>query len=266
MNKYLLFVLTIMMVCVGFFAVAEEAEPTKYTSGDYEYVLLEDGTIEIIKYSSLAKASSVDIPSEIDGYVVSSIGNRAFSTNFVKSVSIPDCVMRMGDNPFSSCTKLNSIYVSPENLYFAVIDDVLFYKPEKKLICFPSGIVQESYEIPLGIKIIGGAAFSWNDCLTSISIPDGVTRIEEGAFQICYELTEVNIPESVVYIGDYSFSSCELLTAVSIPEGVTKIGDKAFYACPKLTVTVERDSYAANWCKENDVKYIYPDSLDWLNK
>ncbi len=46
---------------------------------------------------------------------------------------------------------------------------------------------------------------------------------------------------------------------------VTAIGDDAFYSCSSLTLTVGRDSYALQYCKENGLNYTYPDSLDWLN-
>ena len=61
----------------------------------------------------------------------------------------------------------------------------------------------------------------------------------------------VSIPASVVYDGNtYT---------------VTAIGEEAFSECPNLTATVGRDSYAAQYCKENGIRFIYPDSLDWLN-
>jgi len=46
---------------------------------------------------------------------------------------------------------------------------------------------------------------------------------------------------------------------------VTSIGENAFSDCENLTLTVPRDSYAAQYCKDNNLNYTYPDSLDWLN-
>ncbi len=46
---------------------------------------------------------------------------------------------------------------------------------------------------------------------------------------------------------------------------VTGIGDRAFSWCGSLTLTVPRSSYAAQYCKDNDLTCTYPDSLDWLN-
>lgn len=46
---------------------------------------------------------------------------------------------------------------------------------------------------------------------------------------------------------------------------VISIGDEAFLGCPSLTITVGRDSYAKQYCIDHDIKYMYFDSLDWLN-
>ena len=43
-----------------------------------------------------------------------------------------------------------------------------------------------------------------------------------------------------------------------------KIGFGAFTGCNYLTLTVPRNSYAAQYCNENGLNYTYPDSLDWL--
>ena len=66
-------------------------------------------------------------------------------------------------------------------------------------------------------------------------------------------------------IGDYAFFFCDSLTAVTIPDSVTSIGEDAFSNCAEtLTITVGRDSYAAQYCRENGLQYTYPDALDWL--
>lgn len=71
--------------------------------------------------------------------------------------------------------------------------------------------------------------------------------------------------KTVTAIGDYAFARCSSLTSVSIPDSVTSIGDKAFYFCPNLTLTVPRNSYAAEYAKTNGISYTYPDANDWLN-
>ena len=66
--KKLMLLLAALLALGAIFALAEEAEPTVYTSGEWEYVLLEDGTAEIAKYKGYAE--KLIIPVEIDGHVV----------------------------------------------------------------------------------------------------------------------------------------------------------------------------------------------------
>ena len=75
----------------------------------------------------------------------------------------------------------------------------------------------------------------------------------------------VNLPDSVIEISEFSFSECENLISLALSDNITTIGENAFAACPNLTLTVGRDSYAKQYCIENNLKYTYPDANDWLN-
>ena len=235
-------------------------------------------------FALCSSLTSVSIPDS-----VTSIGDLAFRfCDSLTSVSIPDSVEQIGTNPFAACSALKTISVSPEHLYFATIDGVLFRKADKALISYPAGIKSSTYTIPQGIASIGDYAFDSCTSLTSVSIPDSVTSIGDCAFGSCTSLTSVSITDSVTSIGDYAFGSCTFLTSVSIPDSVTSIGDRAFsycksltsvsipnsvaaigdYAfsdCPNLTLTVPRNSYAAEYAKTNNIPYTYPDANDWLN-
>lgn len=274
---------------------------------------------------------AIDLPDS-----VTSIGDYAFSTcKSLTTIKLPDSVVSVGKNPFNSCTKLSKIIVSPEHPILAVIDNVLFDKINKKIVCYPNGKTDSIYNIPRGIKVIGYSAFGGSSSLTTINIPDSVTSIEDFAFYgcgslstinipdgitsigdsvfcfcnslitielpdsvtsigdyafgACKSLTTINIPDTVISIGDHAFSACDSLTTINLPysvtsikdyafslcdslatiylpESVTSIGDKAFSNCDQLTITVVRGSYAAEFCKENGLNYIYSDSLDWLKK
>ena len=302
--------MVVVMMCACWTGAVADEERKTFTSGDYQYALLDDGTVEIAGYKG--SADLLAIPAELDGKAVTSIGDCAFylcssltsvsipnsvtaigdyafcSCSSLTFVSIPDSVEQIGTNPFVACSALKTISVSPEHLYFATIDGVLFRKADKALISYPAGIKSSTYTIPQGIASIGDYAFDSCTSLTSVSIPDSVTSIGDCAFGSCTSLTSVSIPDSVTSIGDYAFGSCTFLTSVSIPDSVTSIGDRAFsycksltsvsipdsvtsigdsafYYCFILTLTVPRNSYAAEYAKTNNIPYTYPDANDWLN-
>ena len=287
MKRLLSFLLAFILLLVPFAAARGEKEPEIFTSGDFQYALLEDGTAEIRRYTG--KTENLTIPDTLDGHPVTSIGYRAFySCESLKNITLPDSVTAIGDyafndcssltsitipdsvasvgaNPFLGCEALTKIMVSPEYPALAVIDGILFSKADKRLVCYPKAFTETAYAIPQGITRIGDRAFYNCIGLTSITIPDSVTSIGNWVFSYCTSLTGITIPDSVTSIGEYAFACCASLTSITIPDSVTSIGNWVFFGCNNLTITVPRNSYAAQYCKENCLPYTYPDSLDWLN-
>ncbi|MGN0551439.1 MAG: leucine-rich repeat domain-containing protein, partial [Acutalibacteraceae bacterium] len=156
-------------------------------SGDYEYDLSYDGTASIIRYTG--SASTLTIPSTIDGVTVTGIGARVFrGRKSLTSVTIPDSVTSIGQEAFAFCTSLKSI------------------------------------TIPDSVTIIGDSAFYSCESLTSITIPDSVTTIGDGAFEDCTSLASITIPDSVTTIGEDTFRYCTSLKSITIPDSVTSIG------------------------------------------
>lgn len=63
------------------------------TYGDFQYSVLNDGTIAITKYTG--KTENLTIPAYINGKQVTSIGNRAFYSNRkLESIKIPNGVKK----------------------------------------------------------------------------------------------------------------------------------------------------------------------------
>ncbi len=229
-------------------------------SPKHEYLSVIDGVLfskpdKRLVYCPPTKEGEYIIPKEI-----TCIGDRAFThCCYLGLLTIPDSVISMGTNPFSRSGI--DIKVSPEHEYFAVIDGVLFSKPDRRLVFYPDFQDKGDYTIPQGIRIIGDEAFYFIptlksitipssvvsigkkafyrcDYLTSVKIHDGVVDIGDEAFYECFELTSITIPGSVKSIGDGAFYNCNYLTSVKISDGVVNIGDEAFYNCDLTSITI----------------------------
>ena len=96
-------------------------------------------------------------------------------------------------------------------------------------------------------------------------LPDSLESIAGRAFWFCDSLAQISLPDGVTSIGWEAFRDCESLTEVTIPGSVSSIGKNAFDGCPEdLVLTVERDSYASDYARDNGIDYAYEDADDWL--
>ena len=235
-------------------------------------------TIERAAFESCSSLTRVRIPELVTTIEESTF----FNCESLSCIELPDSLETINGVPFLCCDRLKRIEVSPDHEIFAVVDHVLFNKVEKTLMYYPEGLSGSEYIIPKGTEKIGMRAFNSADRLTNIEIPDSVTTIEEGAFLYCIGLESIEIPDSVTTIGESAFEECQYLKSIRIPDSVKKIGEKAFFCCYDLksveipdsvtaigsrafdgcdhvTITVERDSYAERYAKENGIRYTYAD-------
>ena len=153
-----------------------------YTSGDYEYNILDDGDIFSMKWIRITgyngSTPNLSIPSTIAGIDVTGIEDYAFCgcTN-ITNVKIPNKVVYIGNGAFKGCEDLTNV------------------------------------KIPNSVLYIGYSAFFATN-LTSIAIPNSVEYICYDAFSFCRSLTNVTIPNSVRSIGEDAFFGCSILRDV----------------------------------------------------
>jgi hypothetical protein len=94
----------------GFAKLDSAITASAETYGDYEYSVLDDGTVEISKYNG--SDEEVNIPSTIDGKKVTSIGGSAFDgCTMISSVSIGKGVALVKTNAFPDCFMLSTMSI-----------------------------------------------------------------------------------------------------------------------------------------------------------
>lgn len=201
----------------GVFFDGASVSASAETYGDYEYKILDNGTVEITKYTGTDE--KVVVPSTINGKKVTSIGKSAFFyCTSLTSIAIPNSVTSIGESAFYECKSLTSITLP--NTIISIGNGTFSYCKNLK-----------SITIPDSVKSIGEYAFCDCASLTSIKIPDSVTSISDWAFTTCTGLTSVTIGNGVTSIGGAAFNGCTGLTSVTIPNSVKSIGMNAFAGC-----------------------------------
>ena len=170
-----------MIICIsGWTASVSSAESKLIKSGDFQYIVQEDGTAAIITADT---GSICTIPETIDGYTVTSIG--------------------LDYDELEENTDEYSRYC------YDIYEEAGFRSLESDR---RHGVVSSQCTeviIPDTVTVIGKQAFG--DCrkLESITIPDSVKIIGDRAFTLCDSLTSVTIPDNVSIIRDAALSSCK---------------------------------------------------------
>ena len=166
---YLFLVLVNAFTLSGCNRKTSESDTIEMT-GTFEFVTYDDKSYALKSYTG--EDLYVVIPSEYNGYPVSTILDNAFKENsIVNTIIIPDSVTSIGSSAFYRCSKLTSI------------------------------------TIPNSVTSIGSSAFYGCSKLTSITIPNGVTILESGLFQDCYNLLEIYLPITIQKIENYVYFS-----------------------------------------------------------
>ena len=221
MKKILILICTILC--------ANVLSAQTFIVGGVEYTVNQDGSTVTVTRNTISQPTDLEIPSTVNGYTVTAIGDNAFNDNYdyigsnindnkyLKSVQIPNTVTYIGKRAFRYCNKLESISLD-------------------------------------GVTVIDEYAFSYCTELESITFGDNLTSIENNAFEYCYDLTSITIPSSVTSIGNNAFYYTDNLTSVTcLAATAPEIGSMCFttYTSPygnrKITFTVPFGSDYSSW-------------------
>lgn len=145
----------VVRVGLGFNAASPFTMRIKLWEEGFYYTVVNNETVAIKSYLGTVP-KVLAIPSEIEGYPVTTIASRAFyNVQGFTTLYIPDSVTYIGERAFSNCDKLTAVFLGN------------------------------------GITTIEGNTFESCSALTSVYLSDSVTSIEIYAFYACNALTDV---------------------------------------------------------------------------
>jgi hypothetical protein len=143
-----------------------------------------------------------------EGSQLKSIGDSAFSTTALTSLSLPGTVETVGNYAFAYTDVVN--LTLPDSI--VTLGDCAFYNCDKLVTLKAAG------------QTIGNSAFGGCDKLTTVTFAEGVETIGEYAFSYCVKLLSITFPESLKIMGGSLLSDCTALKSFTVPANVIEIG------------------------------------------
>ena len=228
----------------------EEASP----ASDFTYSILNGINISITGYSG--SDANVVIPSEIDGYVVQTIGSKVFQNNKnIVNVYVPDTVTTIGNYAFAGCTKLKHIGIG--EAVTTISNNVFDGDTALESVSLPGSLTTiyaytfkdcsslREINLPDSITALGYRLFMNCSVLESVNYPMSLTSCPDGngaysgqhggIFYGCNKIKEYTIPEGITELTGYFFNECSQLEKVTLPTTLTTVGEYAFTGCTGLT-------------------------------
>ena len=200
--------------------IEQDAMQQKRRLKDYKVV---DGVI--VAYSGVEE--NIAIPDSYKGKKIRRIEARVFMSKGLRSVSIPDGIIEIGENAFAN-NQIEELSL-PKSL--RLIDNHAF--SENRLT---------RLRIPDKIEVINEYVFARNQ-LEDIRLPDGLQKISTGAFYL-NKIRELILPPSIQSIGVSAFERNHINDVVFGLE-IESIGNYAF-----------RNNKINNLCLPNSVKHL----------
>lgn len=203
---------------------------------DFDYAVLEDGTVEITKYKGASK--DIVIPDRIYGKAVTKLAAYSLANlGAINSLTIPATFRSFGKDCFANtqikdkvvflgtmldwCTKIGYDWDNSQPL-----------KDGAKLYIGNEFI--EHLVLPEGLTELSGRTFFAYKHLKNIVFPSSLKTIHAWAFIGCSGIESLIIPDNVERINYGAFQLCTSLKKVYIGKGLTTVESDTFYLCSSI--------------------------------
>ncbi len=234
-----LLIISIAFLPLNIYMASEEeySEEEKRIIENYVIEKNDDGsnTYTIVSYDSGVYTNI--IPGEVDGKIITRIGDGAFKDlkQIAGQISLPDSIKYIGDEAFSGCTSMVRIEFG---------DD---------------------------LEEIGNKCFYGCTNLNDISYNNNIKRIGDNAYENCRSLedTYMNIPESIEYIGSNAFANTGIDLIIFNSKNAPVITENTFYRCRSLKIRVPNKSEGYiqenNWPMDKVISTLLGDADGDMN-
>ncbi|MBR1751142.1 MAG: leucine-rich repeat protein [Ruminococcus sp.] len=244
---------------IGIAAQAEGIEILTY--GDFKYILLDDGSAEIIGYTG--SDQELTVPAALGKIKV-----KGF--NGLTMLGAPD----------SEIKRIEKI----KKVTFA---DGIEYLGQ---LAFYSNTAIEEVVMPDSITALGhsdehGDYNLFNGCtaLKKVTLSNGLTKLPMNTFAGCTSLESITLPDSITVLNQWAFRDCTKLKEIKLSSKLESIGWECFLGCselksiiiPKTVKSISVDAYGVNMDEngeyskyDNTVIYGYSKTAaeDYANK
>ena len=240
LNKILSFILALALL-LSFPLISVEAAMPQFQGGMINvdgimYRTSFDGTATLSK-GNFMLTGEFTIPAEVNGYLVTSIGDYSFQhCDKITSIIIPATVSHIGYSAFYGCEKLESVTIpdSIEEIEYAAFYGCKSLKTAKiaDMVAWCAAKLDGPYANPAHIT----GKLDFGTPTKDLVIPSYIQSVGAYSFYGCKDVNSIQISEGMTKIGECAFYGCENLTEITVPKSVLKIEDGAFSSCGKLSI------------------------------
>jgi len=206
-------------------------------------VVIGDG-IKSIGSNAFAYLKNLQVVDLSENHTLETIGDRAFVSTGVTSLTLPETVTSIGDSAFTY-DNLTALDLSQATQLQTIGSEAFL------------GSKIDSLVLPDSVTTIGDKAFQYNSNLTSVKLSQSLTKIGDSAFANDGQLADVDlsVAPNLASIGQSAFAGAKItslnlngvtigagafennqdLTTVTLGSNVTEIGESAFNGDKNLT-------------------------------